>query len=354
MRPTVHRFQKNVNVLKSPYDGPRDDPPARPGAPLRGRGPRLRGAARVGPDRRRDGPAPRPGLRRDAGRRGRPDDVRGAGRRRSRSVPPRSPERCATSPRSSSSTVSASPGRAATSTSSGRTPGTTPSSTCVARMRRSRRRSPQASTPSAGPRPRQGSGSRLGRLPRLHRRRDDRHRAALGGAPQDPPLLLTRRTSRRAAMVDMASWAGFRGPAVELSCGQPGRRRRRRPRLSRWIRVALAPTRLGGVARWGALRRMCSGRRLRRALRDGRIVRGYYGRYALPHADAARAAGSRLTGYVSHTSAALHWGWAVKSAPTLPHVTVSRHRKTSLRPGRLTGWSCTGATWAPTRWWRAG
>ena len=34
MRTTVHRFQKNVNVLKSPYDGPRDDPPANPGAPL--------------------------------------------------------------------------------------------------------------------------------------------------------------------------------------------------------------------------------------------------------------------------------------------------------------------------------
>jgi very-short-patch-repair endonuclease len=97
----------------------------------------------------------------------------------------------------------------------------------------------------------------------------------------------------------------------------------------------LALTRLGGVARWGALRRVCSGRRLRRALRDGRIVRSYYGRYALPHADAARAAGSRLTGHVSHTSAALHWGWAVKTAPTVPHVTVSRHRK--IAPGRRDG-----------------
>lgn len=84
--------------------------------------------------------------------------------------------------------------------------------------------------------------------------------------------------------------------------------------------------RLGGVARWGALRRTCSGRQLRRAVRHGHIVRTAYGRYALPHADAARLAGSRLTGTVSHTSAALHWGWAVKTAPAEPHVTVSRHR----------------------------
>src|SRR5207344_914782 len=78
---TIHRFQKNVNVLKSSYDGPCDDLSARSGATLRGRGSRLRGTARVGPDRRRDGPAAGPGVRGDAGRRGRPDDVRGAGRR---------------------------------------------------------------------------------------------------------------------------------------------------------------------------------------------------------------------------------------------------------------------------------
>lgn len=102
----------------------------------------------------------------------------------------------------------------------------------------------------------------------------------------------------------------------------------------------LALTRLGGVARWGALRRMCSGRRLRRALRDGRIVRSYYGRYALPTADSARAAASRLTGYVSHTSAALHWGWAVKTAPTVPDIMVSRHRKVApvRREGVILHW----------------
>lgn len=54
-----------------------------------------------------------------------------------------------------------------------------------------------------------------------------------------------------------------------------------------------------------------------------RVARG---RYALPLANAAQAAASRLTGTVSHTSAAQYWGWAVKTTPVVPHVTVARHR----------------------------
>ena len=84
--------------------------------------------------------------------------------------------------------------------------------------------------------------------------------------------------------------------------------------------------RLGGVARWGQLRRRVSRRRLARALAEGRIVRIAHGRYALPLADTARVAASGLTGTVSHTSAALHWGWAVKVPPARPHVTVPRKR----------------------------
>ncbi|MDQ2796780.1 MAG: hypothetical protein M3Y06_06405, partial [Actinomycetota bacterium] len=34
----------------------------------------------------------------------------------------------------------------------------------------------------------------------------------------------------------------------------------------------------------------------------------------------------RLSGVSSHTTAALHWGWAVKAAPSYPHVTVPKHR----------------------------
>jgi very-short-patch-repair endonuclease len=56
------------------------------------------------------------------------------------------------------------------------------------------------------------------------------------------------------------------------------------------------------------------------------VVRIARGRYALPLADPAQAAASRLTGTVSHTSAALYWGWAVKMTPVVPHITVARHR----------------------------
>ncbi len=91
--------------------------------------------------------------------------------------------------------------------------------------------------------------------------------------------------------------------------------------------VEAAVRRLGGVARRGQLRRAVSRRRLGRAVRAGRIVRTGHGRYALPLTDATRVAASRLTGVASHTSAALHWGWAVKTVPAHPHVTVPRHRK---------------------------
>ena len=94
----------------------------------------------------------------------------------------------------------------------------------------------------------------------------------------------------------------------------------------------LVLTRLGGVGRWSQLRRAVSRRSLRRALADGLVVRTAHGRYALPLADTARVAGSRLSGTVSHTSAALHHGWAVKTAPVDPHVTVGRKRR--IAPSR--------------------
>ena len=87
-------------------------------------------------------------------------------------------------------------------------------------------------------------------------------------------------------------------------------------------------TRLGGVARWGPLRRPahdagCAVRCRTEATCERR------GRYAVPAADRARVAASRLTGHVSHTSAALHWGWPVKP-PRLP----ARHRSPALDGGR--------------------
>ena len=54
--------------------------------------------------------------------------------------------------------------------------------------------------------------------------------------------------------------------------------------------------------------------------------RDAHGRYALPVADDALRAANRLSGVVSHRSAALHWGWEVKTVPERPDVTVRRKR----------------------------
>lgn len=82
---------------------------------------------------------------------------------------------------------------------------------------------------------------------------------------------------------------------------------------------------LGGVARWGALgvRRA----ELARAVDAGVVVRDARGLYVLPGLEDDLRAAARLGGQVSHTSAALRHGWAVKTVPRLPHVTVSRGRR---------------------------
>lgn len=55
-----------------------------------------------------------------------------------------------------------------------------------------------------------------------------------------------------------------------------------------------------------------------------RIARG---RYALPIADEALRTAAALSGVVSHRSAALHWGWELKTVPAKPEVTVRRKRR---------------------------
>jgi very-short-patch-repair endonuclease len=85
-------------------------------------------------------------------------------------------------------------------------------------------------------------------------------------------------------------------------------------------------TRLGGVATRRALVRATSRAEFDRAVLRSDIVRDAYGRYALPVADDALRAANRLSGVVSHRSAALHWGWEVKTVPERPDVTVARKR----------------------------
>jgi hypothetical protein len=93
--------------------------------------------------------------------------------------------------------------------------------------------------------------------------------------------------------------------------------------------------RLGGVATRAKLVRVSSRREFDRAVKRGEIVRDAYGRYALPvAADALRAANS-LSGVASHRSAALHWGWEVKTVPEQPDVTIRRKRH--LEDGQADG-----------------
>lgn len=98
--------------------------------------------------------------------------------------------------------------------------------------------------------------------------------------------------------------------------------------------VAESLTALGGVAARSALLTAVSRAELDRAVRDGTVVRRARNSYVLPTADEAAARAHALGGVLCLTSAALHHGWAVKSVPSKPHVSVPRNRKVAA--GRRT------------------
>jgi very-short-patch-repair endonuclease len=95
------------------------------------------------------------------------------------------------------------------------------------------------------------------------------------------------------------------------------------------MRVVEVMQRTGGVAGVRTLRHFASRRKIRTALLRGDIVRDGPGRYALPVADDALRAANRLSGVVSHDSAAAYYGWEMKHPPTEPSITVPRNRKLS-------------------------
>ncbi len=74
--------------------------------------------------------------------------------------------------------------------------------------------------------------------------------------------------------------------------------------------------RLGGTCTWRELRRAVPWRLIGATVEAGLLVHPGRGIYTLPAADAGRVVAARLTGVVSHRTAALHWGWKVKTAPT--------------------------------------
>ncbi len=102
------------------------------------------------------------------------------------------------------------------------------------------------------------------------------------------------------------------------------------------MRAVKALVRLGGTATRRQLRlAVVHWRHVDAALEAGLVVRTSRGHYCLAGTDAARAAAHRLSGAASHTTAALHWGWKVRMASEVPHVTVRAKR--SLPSGASDG-----------------
>jgi very-short-patch-repair endonuclease len=93
------------------------------------------------------------------------------------------------------------------------------------------------------------------------------------------------------------------------------------------MEVAEALVWRGGVAEAAWLCHVTSRRRVRTAVDAGMIVRVGRGQYALTDADRSRVAAARLSGVVSHLSAAQLNGWEIAERPALPVVTVPRGRK---------------------------
>ena len=105
----------------------------------------------------------------------------------------------------------------------------------------------------------------------------------------------------------------------------PPRRRARRSLST--ADVVTAVHRLGGTCTWRELRRAVPWRLIGRAVHAGLIRHPGNGLYVLPGADEGRVVARRMTGVLSHRTAAQHWGWKVKTVPRLPDVTIPANRK---------------------------
>jgi very-short-patch-repair endonuclease len=90
--------------------------------------------------------------------------------------------------------------------------------------------------------------------------------------------------------------------------------------------------RLGGVAARAAILQVFTRAELELAVAQGRLRIVARGRYATYDVDESVVAARSVSGVLSGLSAAQWWGWAVKTPPGEPVVTVARNRAVS-RPG---------------------
>lgn len=93
--------------------------------------------------------------------------------------------------------------------------------------------------------------------------------------------------------------------------------------------------RLGGVAPRARLVAACGRSVVDSALADGRLVAVTRGVYCSAETDASRAAAAAVSGVLSCRSAALAQGWAVRTVPQKPDVTLPRNRR--IAPARVAG-----------------
>ena len=92
---------------------------------------------------------------------------------------------------------------------------------------------------------------------------------------------------------------------------------------------AVVARELGGLATKAQLLLACSERDVNRAVANGSLLHLSRGRYALPHAREALKVAARLSGTVTHLSAAQCHGWEVANVPDRPWIAVPRNRKVS-------------------------
>ncbi|GAB7002644.1 hypothetical protein JCM18899A_01150 [Nocardioides sp. AN3] len=83
---------------------------------------------------------------------------------------------------------------------------------------------------------------------------------------------------------------------------------------------------LGGVADTGTLLANISRRALRTAVDRREVVRIGRNRYALPVVEDALRQAHEHNAFVTHLSAAAHWGWEVRLPPDRPQLAVPRGR----------------------------
>lgn len=92
--------------------------------------------------------------------------------------------------------------------------------------------------------------------------------------------------------------------------------------------------RCGEVSDAATLIRLTSRTELKHATMRGLIIKDARGRYALPTAEVGRRKANQLSGVISHTSAAAHWGWEMKVVPARPTTRPAIDRRVHHRRQR--------------------